>query len=282
MSGRPPQFRINYGHPLAQGLVFAGLGRHVNSTYFHDDSLYHNNGTLTGFSNPPTGITSGWGWNNTLKRPVTIHDGTNDYIQVAAALPASFPVALPYTFSCWVSQVDWVTLETARHHYIDVCDGVNVKISLGWIGGNVTNGPVIVAHDWKNGRYKEFSTTGFAANSLHHVLAVFGSATSLWVDGVAASASYWGMTGNTAGVKIGARGGPGEYIKAGTISDPIIWGGDQGAFVSKLADPAWSIDYGGLILPVWQRVFAAAVAPAAFKAYWVRQRSRIIGGGLGV
>jgi len=49
MRERPLEFRINYEAPLAEGLVFAGLGGRgcVGSMVFPDSSLYANHGTLT-------------------------------------------------------------------------------------------------------------------------------------------------------------------------------------------------------------------------------------------
>lgn len=44
---RPNNFELNYSHPLARGLVFAGLGAYAGSSRFHDSSLYGNHGTLT-------------------------------------------------------------------------------------------------------------------------------------------------------------------------------------------------------------------------------------------
>jgi len=49
MQIRPEYPRLDYGHQYANGLVFAGLApaRFVGSMYYHDSSLYGNNGTLT-------------------------------------------------------------------------------------------------------------------------------------------------------------------------------------------------------------------------------------------
>lgn len=43
---RPECFTLKNDHPLAQGLVFAGLGAHAGSTRYHDSSVYRNHGTL--------------------------------------------------------------------------------------------------------------------------------------------------------------------------------------------------------------------------------------------
>ena len=75
MSGRPERVQINYGHPLARGLVFAGLGELPNSTYYHDSSLYSNHGTLTNME-----PASDWAWSGELRRFGTLHDGSDEYV----------------------------------------------------------------------------------------------------------------------------------------------------------------------------------------------------------
>jgi hypothetical protein len=62
---RPENFELNTDCQLAQGLVFAGLGRHTKTTRYHDSSLYGNHGTLTNMD-PATD----WVWSNELQRLV--------------------------------------------------------------------------------------------------------------------------------------------------------------------------------------------------------------------
>jgi hypothetical protein len=50
LNQRPPEFRLNHGHPLAQGLCFAGLGNKPGSALLPDSSPRANNGTLTAMS----------------------------------------------------------------------------------------------------------------------------------------------------------------------------------------------------------------------------------------
>ena len=45
---RPANFQLNQNHPLAQGLVFAGLGAMPGSSLYRDSSLYGRDGTLSG------------------------------------------------------------------------------------------------------------------------------------------------------------------------------------------------------------------------------------------
>ena len=67
-NSRPDDFDLNTNSVLAQGLVFAGLGRFVGSTHYHDSSLYKNNGTLTGYTGAGNTPADKWQWDATLRR----------------------------------------------------------------------------------------------------------------------------------------------------------------------------------------------------------------------
>jgi len=77
MGQRPEQFNLMRGHPLWRDCGFAGLGRHHHSTYYHDDSLYYNHGTLTSMD-PSTD----WVFNAELGRWVTTYSVLASYIDV--------------------------------------------------------------------------------------------------------------------------------------------------------------------------------------------------------
>lgn len=76
---RPLEFRINYEAPLADGLVFAGLGGHgcVGSMVYPDSSLYGNHGRLTNMD-----AATDWVWVPELSRFAVDFDGSNDYIPI--------------------------------------------------------------------------------------------------------------------------------------------------------------------------------------------------------
>lgn len=50
MRQRPDYFRIDYRHPFAQGLVFAGLGALPGTTHYHDSSVYGHSGVIVNSS----------------------------------------------------------------------------------------------------------------------------------------------------------------------------------------------------------------------------------------
>ena len=81
---RPQSFELDHSHPLARGLVFAGLGRVPHSLVYRDSSLYGNHGTLTNMAVPAT-ATSGWAWDNFLGRWATRYDGDNDYVSLGTS-----------------------------------------------------------------------------------------------------------------------------------------------------------------------------------------------------
>jgi hypothetical protein len=93
---RPDFFGLDKTHPLARGLVFAGLGRGRQSLTMRDSSGRGNHGTLTNMAVPAT-ATSGWAWDNFLGRWAMRFDGINDYVIGLPNLPTS-----DLTFSCWV------------------------------------------------------------------------------------------------------------------------------------------------------------------------------------
>lgn len=66
---RPAQWKLNPRSPLAQGLVFAGLGQYVGGLHYNDASLYGNHGTLTGYTGAGNQPSNRWSVDGTLGRP---------------------------------------------------------------------------------------------------------------------------------------------------------------------------------------------------------------------
>ena len=88
---RPNTFRIDPLHPLARGLVFAGLGMGNRTAFYKDSSRESkgNDGTLTNMD-PATD----WLWEPKLGRWALDFDGSNDYVQ----LPLLPPIRAS---ACW-------------------------------------------------------------------------------------------------------------------------------------------------------------------------------------
>jgi hypothetical protein len=92
---RPQWFQIDRRHPLANGLVFAGLGRGAHTLQLLDSSGYGNHGTLTSMD-PPTD----WGFDGTINRWALDLDGTNDRVVHPSPSVSSWT---EITLSVWVS-----------------------------------------------------------------------------------------------------------------------------------------------------------------------------------
>ena len=101
---RPREFRFNNSHSLAQGLVFASLGRHTGSLYCHDSSLYKNHFTLK-WMDPATD----WALDPYLGRRTLAFDGANDYGLITSP---TMTIADDFGFAAWLhvstSQVETV------------------------------------------------------------------------------------------------------------------------------------------------------------------------------
>ena len=141
------QFAINRGHPLCQGLVYAGLGRHPGARHYHDSSLFRKDGTRIG-----TG-TSIW-----VPGPhfwAQDFNGTDDYINVQGM--TTQPVN-DLTFSFWFApdvsgvikfagkMVDGFTdgwflylSSSAAYFYIDASSANVYTTSLGLTAGTWHN-----------------------------------------------------------------------------------------------------------------------------------------------
>jgi len=95
---RPERFRLNASHPLAQGLVFAGLGNNPGSERYYDSSVYQRHGT---------GIFASTGARSGIKigRQMLLLRGhtADDYITLPNA-PATSGGG--FTFSCWYLSTD--------------------------------------------------------------------------------------------------------------------------------------------------------------------------------
>jgi len=97
---RPEQFTLNTLHPLAQGLVLAGLGRFPGSTHYQDSSLYGNHGSITG---APT-LPGNWRFIADLNRWAYYTTRDNDSI-VVPYNPSLYD-ANAMAVACWLKPDD--------------------------------------------------------------------------------------------------------------------------------------------------------------------------------
>lgn len=79
---RSKNFTLNAQHPLARGLVSAGLGANSIATRYNDGSIKKRHGVLL------NGAT--WRWSNTLNRPCCVLDKTlNQYVEIPTIQPTT-------------------------------------------------------------------------------------------------------------------------------------------------------------------------------------------------
>jgi hypothetical protein len=260
MFQRPENFTLDYSHPLAKGpdgkssLVFAGLGNVPKGIKYSDSSLYKNNGTLTNFAWPNT-ATSGWGWDNTLKRPTLTGFSSTAYVQLPNALKDLPLLDFSVSFWAWAASVEagadpaliaWAGTDDLIIYPFESFGGILCN-RIFWrdVGENVGGiAPPIatwqhVCYTSRNGSQKLYFN-GRLDISATKSTALAGPFTTVRIGNWADNPAQWSQS---------------------TVADVLFYSRVVSpGEVSLLADPAWSIDYGGLILPVWQRVFAAAVA----------------------
>jgi hypothetical protein len=265
---RPDSFELNTDNQLATGLVFAGLGRHANSTHFRDSSLYGNHGT--GNYAVPATATSGWAWDNLLGRWVTRFNGSTDYV-VCSRRPTSSGT---FTISGW-----------AQH----LASGNNVIAGWGaqyaslFVTGSSGQVGLMVDNSnsggfWGDGTWSDqtkphhFSLLQYAAGA--------GATSELYLDGVSKGTVTSGAYSTIAPTSFYlGRPATSLWLFNGIQSDLLFHSRLlSAAEIQQLADPMIS----GLILPPKRKIWAAVTgeAPAAFKPYWAQRQRQTIGGGV--
>lgn len=207
---------LRLDHPLAQGLTGCWLLNENSGATAYDYSGRANNGTLSGYSDPPI-ATSGWGagpYGTSL-----YHDGTNDYIAVATESVCDFggnPATIVSNVCTGASAVTGYT-----------------KSIVGKNRAPATNGFMFGVYDnqwmwWVSGSYV-LSSTGFSANSWFSVIGVFngnGNNIVLYVNGTSiGTPTAATCTDNNTTLMIGRSGRwdvAADYWQ-GSISDVMIY-----------------------------------------------------------
>lgn len=272
MADRPLEFRICGGHPLAQGLVFAGFGRHAFSTHYHDSCADMdrpgNHGTLTGMTG------ADWIWSS-IGRFCTSHDGAAKYITRTGAVV----LAEPLTLLCWIYPTG---LEAVEYVMSLGNDGANGMFGLRIAG--TTAGDPITAYSANDFGISGIATgPGLTINTWQCVAATFASTTSrtAWRDGVAGTPNTTSVTSCTPDfTTIGAlrRSSVANYF-TGYIADAMIWNRVLSlSEISAMADPSNAM-LSGLLLPPRRRLFAAvSAASGPLRFPWQQRRHRRMAG----
>lgn len=260
---RPPTFTLNQQHPLAQGLVFAGLGAHAGSTRYHDSSAYWNTGALTNMD-PATD----WVWDSTLNRFVTDYDGNNDFVVTdRPSVPAG-----DFSIGAWALSNG---LGAARDVMSQWASGQTGRLTLAqtavnYVGVYITGSQVAIT-----------SAAVIAAATWTHVAVIrTGSSVQIYINAVANGVAGTSSTSiYQTNVRLGTYSS-GEYW-LGRIGDPFIYNwAVPTTYLQQLADPS-NVMLSGLInypRRKWWPVVSGT--PATFKAAWAARRRQVIGGGI--
>lgn len=266
---RPPHFRLNPQSPLANGLVFAGLGASPGSTFYRDSSPYGNHGTLTDMD-PATD----WVWSSALGRIGTDYDGSDDYV---ACPNISEVIAQPISVAAWV-----VPSAYATNGIID-----QRASSKGWCLELYNSGATYRI-------YLLMNSYGIGVNyqcplgSPTHIGAVSTGATgtnAIHVNGTSLALAYdspQALAATTEVLKIGRRA-DGNYF-SGAIYDPLVHARIlSGSEISSIADPSnVLLRVGGSDLiqgfrTIWPG-YVAGAPPSVARFPWQQRRHRRMAG----
>jgi len=248
MGQRPDRVSLNGGHPLAVGLQALYIAELPGTTHFHDSSLYHNHGTLTNFAWPNT-ATSGW-VDTTIGRKGLVCDGSDDYVATPDAINTVLSIA-PFSMGCWFNTSSLAT----PYIILGVKNAWNCRCL--WITSTIiaaldemTDYPVI-NNAWS-------AVTGIWYHLLWTCPTFTSGINTLWINGSInkVGAAYTFRAGPQTTWSIGGK----DQVFLGRITDPVIYNRILSpAEINILANPSDPM-LGGLLLPLWPRVFAAAVA----------------------
>lgn len=253
MLQRSDTFRYNYHAPLAQGLVFAGLGFRGSdkTTHFQDSSLYGNHGTLTNMA-PPTD----WVFDPTLCRWVLDFDGANDYVLVTNS--TSLALA-ELTVSFWHKSTEYGPNHSAWYGRYGLLDrDAPGEGNAGWaIVRGQNDGTVdFICRDTVHQSTADISTGAWT----HVAVAKDSARAKCYVNGVLDyDNADTGVITNTRNIYIGSLANT-TYAATAQIGDLLLYDRAlSAAEIQQLADPS-NVTYSGLILPPRRKLWPVATS----------------------
>lgn len=278
MRERPMEFRINHDAPLAEGLVFAGLGgRGCVGSALYPDCIRGNHGRFVNAN-----VSESWAWSPELRRIVIASDGLNDRVEMYR-----LPLGAGYSFSI------------LAYIYTNTTTGPVVLRNIECLGNTVhsvythhifrwvtTDGRVELCvpkgSDWAP---RAFSDSSISPNIWYLAAGTFdGTYARVWIDGVP----------STPLSRVGATNAPRTYFWIGSdvyevardwsgyLADVMLFGRTLSAYeIGTLADKS-NVDLriGGvpLILPPRRRFFPSVEIPApTFNPAWAQTVNSYIG-----
>lgn len=275
MPQRPNNFTINRNHPLANGLVFAGLGAHAGSTRYHDSSAYGNTGTLTAMD-PPTDVVYAMG-----------RTGLDYVTDDRVVIPHRPSLIMPdkFSFCLWLDSD--ITNYTANAYPFGPWENATNKRQWALTIPSATDKiSIITCADGTVVTSSNADTTQSVQIGLHHIAFTATNSTKQWlfyydgryIETISAYATF-AQLGSL--ITVGGLDGSGNSID-GRIYDPLLYARTLSApEIQNLADPS-NVMLSGLInypRRKWWPVVAGGT-PATFKAAWAARRRQVIGGGI--
>jgi hypothetical protein len=200
-------------------------------------------------------------------------DGIDD--RIFAPLPTGISYADPFSLSFWARRTDGATTLKA-FVALQGADTNDEQIALAyWYG---TYNGLFIGRKWTSALGAQPASALTISNLNHYCITNVGgdARCTIYVNGVMNSTSRNDFLSRSAANTLTFGGALSSYSQTDMADLMVHKGVLPGGLILQLADPAWSIDYGGLILPVWQRVFAAAVVGGTATGV-----GRIIGGSFG-
>jgi hypothetical protein len=246
---RPPRFSLNTSHPLAQGLVFAGLGNHPGGGTLYDSSFY---GAARQLALPESVTWGGYSSASSIGRAAITFDGTSgDVIETTAGGDLGcFDITKPWTLAAWVN---WSEINTSPL-------GISSSSTSEFVGIDIFNRYLKIS---TNGETPGNDTNEINLNQWYHVaLEWTGSIFRIYCNAesrysVAPSGLDWQSSDTLIIGTKGSTSSPEEMN--GSIADILlIQGVLSSEMLSALADPS-NILLDGLIQPHTPYYYTAPV-----------------------
>jgi len=258
---RPNTFRIDPLHPLARGLVFAGLGMGYG-TYFYKDSSREskgNDGTLTGFTGEGNTPADRWQWRD--GRAVLDFAGASTHV-----LLPKIRLVPPWSLG-WRSVGAGGVL---GDEYLADGTGLNFVWFLSGVFLRL-----YVANEY----IKDFAVTGYTSWR-HYMFSCDGTNVSLYLDGKYFDAASCNRSFSL--VNLGAGYNLWQEAFTGKLSDVTAFSRVlSAAEINMLADPSNVMLSGAIREPGLRRSFIGQAGAAAKPwLYAHRRSSRVIGVGI--
>lgn len=257
---RPNEFELDYSHPLAKGLVFAGLGAYAGGDYVHDSSPQKNHGEYY-YNHEPTRTPSDWThqlgrlcmrFNNTI---------TNLYNQVRL-FESGANVTTGLTLAAWVNAKDWTNpnnapiidkffKDSSRAYFLWAEDGTTWPNAAIRVGISASNGLSLNIDE-------TFDLSGVSTNEWHHIAITWSKLQQyvfVFVNGnhidTSTSTKTTDVSHNTMKLQIGggynAQNSIFDDVFQGMIGDPMVFDRAlSSAEIRQLADPS-NVMLSGLI-----------------------------------